>query len=1090
MLKKSNRISKTSGIIVVIFICFLIVITLSFYSPTLAFSIKTKKLESLSSGPTAYSEVMRPKSINPIQESNGGLFIRNIFLENKTESINTLTVIINLFDGTRNPLDENISSNIKIENRWEGKIADRQAKGSNHKFEGLPWHGNGAADVTITISAEGYFPIKRTLPEKIDFGTNVQRADIMLIPVRNEIRAHSWKSLGDCCPDLKRVFSGGTTTESEAQNIYESFTRQKPEVFSNTLAILTLLSNLLQEDKTTLGLEDVCTIDFNSQMSSSKFTIWADPQISQKWKNAASKSRWLYFKQGEPDPWDPTNEDFYLLRWQINSAQGVKNIGGRNCVAVTIYSRPHSNDRYVRMWETNREAGIIFDPAYTLEERRLPTFFEAASDGNLTEIKNYLANGTPIESENEHHLTALEIAANNGKENVVSYLLASGANPNHGAPLLFAARKGYLSILELLLARGALVTQKRDGFSPLLAACEKGHIDIVNRLLKAGSSAREQTTGGVSALELAVNGGHISVLERLLSNGVDSNSLDHSLSPVLITAIKSNQVKAVEILLKNGAKPNFKQGLPLISATAKGYSNIVAILLKNGADPNINTNEDSILLKASFNGFTDCVELLLAYNADPNMANKEGVTPLMAASLLGHSEIIDLLLLKSANVNARTLIGGLTALFFSACEGTPEIIQKLIKAGADRSLRINGKTALEYANKFGNHQAAAVLNHTKVDQLVLQKDFTYFEIGRNPNAIRRELLDSFLLSDSELLKINPSTKEPLNLSEKNKGQINAEMKFMLDSLLKLYNKKRKQIADYLKAKPLNNLSASIEITDNGSAYAGSYPPNNQTNSGSIYIDAKILKANMGASVNNSFTELSSSSDVDRYHKVQELRRQIRNRFIINSRIHRDGVGGFQIPLKNFDELTNVMEQTSAYLELLDLSQKVKEMETQYYGTILFIIAHELGHLALGHHEIINKSPKDCELRKKIEIQADQFSALLLGTSFIVLSMDVIPVQHQVLGKKNLRLLNIEMLNRYIGYSLFFDGAFERLNTQDKGEGCYPSPEDRLKINGLAVKLILDKQRDSLEEKVQQRQDLRDAFQSAFPKRLGLISVLF
>jgi hypothetical protein len=396
---------------------------------------------------------------------------------------------------------------------------------------------------------------------------------------------------------------------------------------------------------------------------------------------------------------------------------------------------------------------------------------------------------------------------------------------------------------------------------------------------------------------------------------------------------------------------------------------------------------------------------------------------------------------------------------------------------------------LDFANQEGNREAAGVLKSASTGHLSLQRDFTYSVVGKNPKALRRELLESFLFSDSELLHHNVPSGERLRLSESTQANIQAELQFMLGALLRLYNKNRKHIAEYLKADPIRQLSASVELRDDGSAYAGSLPPSDQGRAGTIYVDVKLLKANMAASIVHSFPELSSSSDINRLQRVRELQRQIRNHFGVNLRIASNGPGSFEFQLSNPNDLPNALQQMSAYTELLDLAQQVKPTETQYYGTLLFVLAHELGHLALGHHQMIEASPDDCDLRKRIELQADQFSALLLGTSFIALSVNVLPVEMVGLGKRNWRFLDSEMLERYIGYSLFLGKAYERLDLKSPhADECpYPAPDIRLQTTSLAVKSIRDREGDSVVDKIQRRQDIRDAFQSAFPRRFGLIS---
>ena len=80
-----------------------------------------------------------------------------------------------------------------------------------------------------------------------------------------------------------------------------------------------------------------------------------------------------------------------------------------------------------------------------------------------------------------------------------------------------------------------------------------------------------------------------------------------------------------------------------------------------------------------------------------------GLTPLHYASRNGRTECVKMLLEKKykCDVNARTKSGNATALMRASAVGEEEIVDMLLKAGADASLRDDdGETALHKAHKF------------------------------------------------------------------------------------------------------------------------------------------------------------------------------------------------------------------------------------------------------------------------------------------------------------------------------------------------------------------------------------------------------
>ena len=72
-------------------------------------------------------------------------------------------------------------------------------------------------------------------------------------------------------------------------------------------------------------------------------------------------------------------------------------------------------------------------------------------------------------------------------------------------------------------------------------------------------------------------------------------------------------------------------------------------------------------------------------------------TDLMAASLNGHTEVVELLADNGAELDLKN-DDGATALIFASRHGNAEIVKLLLEKGANPELKDNeGKTALDYA---------------------------------------------------------------------------------------------------------------------------------------------------------------------------------------------------------------------------------------------------------------------------------------------------------------------------------------------------------------------------------------------------------
>jgi ankyrin repeat protein len=114
-------------------------------------------------------------------------------------------------------------------------------------------------------------------------------------------------------------------------------------------------------------------------------------------------------------------------------------------------------------------------------------------------------------------------------------------------------------------------------------------------------------------------------------------------------------------------------------------------LLEEGATP---------FLRAAQSGDVELMKLLLQHGADPSISTFSNVTPLMVASGIGWVEgvtnewspqstlaAVKLLIELGADVNAQDTLDGRTALMGAAHKGRNDVIELLVKHGADLAKR-------------------------------------------------------------------------------------------------------------------------------------------------------------------------------------------------------------------------------------------------------------------------------------------------------------------------------------------------------------------------------------------------------------------
>jgi len=125
----------------------------------------------------------------------------------------------------------------------------------------------------------------------------------------------------------------------------------------------------------------------------------------------------------------------------------------------------------------------------------------AVESHDAVKVRTLLAHGTdPNEFPNdadsvmaEADSTVLNVAVDEGNEDVVKTLLDYHADPNlgdgwHENPLAAAAAKNNVSMMKLLVARGAKINDNSDGSSALWRAAMDGKVEATAFLLTHGAN--------------------------------------------------------------------------------------------------------------------------------------------------------------------------------------------------------------------------------------------------------------------------------------------------------------------------------------------------------------------------------------------------------------------------------------------------------------------------------------------------------------------------------------------------------------------------------------------------------------------------
>ncbi len=183
----------------------------------------------------------------------------------------------------------------------------------------------------------------------------------------------------------------------------------------------------------------------------------------------------------------------------------------------------------------------------------------------------------------------------------------------------------------------------------------------------------------------------ISAMSRLIEQVNDANIRLDDGRTALMLAAKLGASQVVETLLNNGADihaRNLNGGTALMYAAINGDLNTMKLLLNHGAEVNVDAKFNwTALMVAAAKGHTDAVLILIEHGADVNARDAYQWTPLMRATHSGYQQTVATLLAHSqVNVNEQDE-NGATALHHAATNGDIEIVELLLKYGAETSIK-------------------------------------------------------------------------------------------------------------------------------------------------------------------------------------------------------------------------------------------------------------------------------------------------------------------------------------------------------------------------------------------------------------------
>jgi ankyrin repeat protein len=164
-------------------------------------------------------------------------------------------------------------------------------------------------------------------------------------------------------------------------------------------------------------------------------------------------------------------------------------------------------------------------------------------------------------------------------------------------------------------------------------------------------------------------------------------------------AIYNEQTEIFTKLIKQGVDVNFETKETSLTALEVAIRKENEVAVKTLLETQKIKNVQSYLMTACAQQNVSNVNQLIKYGADPNLTLSNGYSALMSAASFGSYEIVETLLKQGAEINHKREVDGITALMLATFNGEIQKVKLLLRYNADKYITDkNGKTALDYVD--------------------------------------------------------------------------------------------------------------------------------------------------------------------------------------------------------------------------------------------------------------------------------------------------------------------------------------------------------------------------------------------------------
>jgi len=298
------------------------------------------------------------------------------------------TILLNLFDGSRNPFPRGSEFLIRTVNGDHSQITEHEVKSANVVLN-VPFYDNLKDNYIVMASVDrhrdaGFFPVKVSPDRNVEL-------DLMLVRNDAQFKFCEWESLKTNYPLIAK-FLMCSGSEEDAKANYDITKDRKPAALACMLNLIAAMSNIHLPIGT--PLDYFKSIAWDQTLAQDRFFGFADQKLVSQVRAAAEQG--TFVPEPHPDMFhgDATssfkqvafgegNVQLTFHEKTVQTIEGVtcirvepdidlyKDLGAHGFMEVIPNTLSHGltdpKQVYVLRWIAGRQAGVPeFDPGYTL----------------------------------------------------------------------------------------------------------------------------------------------------------------------------------------------------------------------------------------------------------------------------------------------------------------------------------------------------------------------------------------------------------------------------------------------------------------------------------------------------------------------------------------------------------------------------------------------------------------------------------------------------------------------------------------------------------------------------------------------------